>query len=247
MNDHLEDEIENTNQDDGIKSAGEVAAGMTEFFQRRATWPVIEPGDSYITKLKKVQRYYEIEMPFLMAHHEERSYLYRAYPYDWAIMQTPIEQMAWEAIRRIGHVALYPQFPVGRYHLDFGAPHLKIGVELDGKAYHDASKDLERDRELKKLGWKIYRITGREMNRADSPYDMEFDSAQQAMEALRDFFANSGEGVLYAIRMKHFGQDVALPGIRYEELESDMIDQLCEQIRQMCEETLREHTSFDRI
>lgn len=84
----------------------------------------------------------------------------RTSPYllDWDF--TPIEEMAWQDIRSMC-LPLYPQFPVDRYFVDFGDPHLKIAIELDGKDFHDAAADRVRDTRLWELGWRTFRIPGR--------------------------------------------------------------------------------------
>lgn len=86
---------------------------------------------------------------------------YDPYIVDWTLFFTPIEMDAWYAIRYYG-VPLYPQYPVNRYFIDFGDPVRKIGLELDGKQWHDINKDSARDKVLWNLGWRIFRVTGRE-------------------------------------------------------------------------------------
>jgi len=104
-----------------------------------------------------IREMYDLMLPKLI----ER---YRVEPnfLPWSLMFTPIEDMAWQEIRYIG-LPVYPQYPVGKYFLDFGSPKFKIGIELDGKEFHkDYKKDLARDEELLQLGWKIFRIEGKE-------------------------------------------------------------------------------------
>lgn len=83
-------------------------------------------------------------------------------PYAWSelIDMTPIEAWLWTDIRR-ADVILYPQFPVGRFFVDFANPRAKVAIECDGRAYHlDKAKDAARDAELQAMGWRVYRITG---------------------------------------------------------------------------------------
>lgn len=80
---------------------------------------------------------------------------------DWVRVFTPIESLAWNAIRCRG-LPLYPQYPVGRYFVDFGDPVYRLAVECDGKQWHDQARDAARDAELRKLGWTIKRFTGRQ-------------------------------------------------------------------------------------
>lgn len=94
----------------------------------------------------------------------EESWGLPADPYmvaDWAMLFTPIEAAIWSDIRCYG-LPFWPQFPVGRFVVDFADPVRKIALECDGSAYHDAVKDARRDAALEKMGWTTYRIPGRE-------------------------------------------------------------------------------------
>lgn len=76
------------------------------------------------------------------------------------IRMTPIEYWLWHDIRA-NDAVLYPQYPVGRYFVDFGNPVAKVAVECDGAAYHtDRAKDQRRDGELAAMGWTVYRAPG---------------------------------------------------------------------------------------
>ena len=72
---------------------------------------------------------------------------------------TPIEEWLWHDIRSVDAV-LYPQYPVGRFFVDFANPAAKVAIECDGAAYHDQAKDAARDAELNRLGWTVYRFPG---------------------------------------------------------------------------------------
>lgn len=78
---------------------------------------------------------------------------------DWVRIFTPIEYDAWCEIRCAG-LPMWPQFPVGKYFVDFGNPVAKVALECDGKAYHDPVKDAERDRILGEMGWRVFRASG---------------------------------------------------------------------------------------
>lgn len=85
-------------------------------------------------------------------------------PYAWdhegGIRLTPIESALWHDIRAEGLV-LHPQYPVGRFFVDFGNPVAKVAIECDGAQWHqDKEKDASRQREIEALGWRVYRITG---------------------------------------------------------------------------------------
>jgi hypothetical protein len=78
------------------------------------------------------------------------------------ITLTPIENWLWSDIRAVGAV-LYPQYPVGRFFVDFGNPVARVAIECDGAAFHqDKEKDAARDAELERMGWTVYRITGKD-------------------------------------------------------------------------------------
>lgn len=56
------------------------------------------------------------------------------------------------------------QFPL-RYSfiLDIAFPNYMLAIELDGEAYHPTQRDVIKDKILKKLGWKVIRFWGREI------------------------------------------------------------------------------------
>lgn len=76
---------------------------------------------------------------------------------DWEF--TPIELDMWCSIRALG-LPFWPQFPVGRFFVDFGDPVWRIALECDGAKFHNAERDAARDAEVKALGWKVIRFPG---------------------------------------------------------------------------------------
>lgn len=80
---------------------------------------------------------------------------------DWLMIFTPIERGAWSDIRELPF-SVWPQYPVGKYFVDFAIVHKRIAIECDGAAYHDAKKDAIRDAELRRMGWHVVRIPGRD-------------------------------------------------------------------------------------
>jgi hypothetical protein len=79
---------------------------------------------------------------------------------DWARAMTPIEFALWCDIRSHG-VILYPQYPVGRFFVDFGHPAVKVAVECDGARYHrDQARETMRDGAIRAAGWTIYHLSG---------------------------------------------------------------------------------------
>jgi very-short-patch-repair endonuclease len=108
-----------------------------------------------------VRKFYRWAEPLIMA---ERSDEWAVDPYEWvetdAIRLTPIEEWLWHDIRHHDAV-LYPQYPVGRFFVDFANPKAKVAIECDGAAYHqDKAKDAARDLWMQERGWSVYRITG---------------------------------------------------------------------------------------
>ena len=151
---------------------------------------------------------------------------------DWSYILTPIEMDAWFWILQKGRTPFYPQYPVGKYIIDFGMPHLKIGLELDGKAYHDKDKDYARDKELKSLGWTIIRVTGKEMVRSQ-PDEIhafhEMDDIRQASPILNKWLRTTGEGVIQAIKGRYLKQTYPMP------------EEFIGEYFAMCEASVNEH------
>ena len=88
-------------------------------------------------------------------------------------LESPIEEAFWRAyIEARPHElnGIKPQHEVfdGRYRLDFALPDKKIGIELDGYAWHSDretfTKDRARQRELELDGWRLIRFSGSEIN-----------------------------------------------------------------------------------
>jgi very-short-patch-repair endonuclease len=170
----------------------------------------LENSSSYFEKLDAARKFYTANMDILNAY-DPKAWAF-SYPIDWSKLLNPIELQAWNAIRSIGRVILYPQFPVGAYTLDFGNPGLKIGLEIDGKQ-HDKARDRVRDTNLLNMGWIIYRVTAREMafvdQKFDSLADRQYDDQSDDIEEItRNHYMNTGEGVIKALRHKYFGDEL---------------------------------------
>lgn len=106
-----------------------------------------------------IRDHYRAFMPRIMA---ERKDEWALDPYAWShlITLTPIEDWLWIHIRD-SNAIFYPQYPVGRYFVDFANPVARVAIECDGEAFHqDKGKDQRRDDELSELGWKVYRVPG---------------------------------------------------------------------------------------
>lgn len=154
---------------------------------------------------EEIRRRYKAWMPWIM---EASRSGHRVDPYfiDWAVLFTPIEYDAWASIRSRA-VPLYPQVPVLNYFIDFASPYRKIGLELDGKNFHDVTKDRKRDEQLVRLGWKIFRIAGSEAWTVQkSPDDFESweEGTPEYEGAVEDWLMNTSDGVIRAIDEVYF-------------------------------------------
>jgi hypothetical protein len=150
---------------------------------------------------------YEYLTPIIMERAEKDRYLGMTQPYflPWGETFTPIEYQAWWSIRMRG-IGLFHQYPVLNYFLDFGNPYLKIGLELDGRDFHNAEKDLKRDNRLLEQGWRIFRIAGSECYRTPlNLEDIERDDPDY-WDMVRDWFINTSAGVIEALSIRYFNE-----------------------------------------
>lgn len=158
---------------------------------------------------EQIRLHYEFLTPLIM----ERSAKHPAgwiSPYvsniHWGSLFTPIEEDTWQNIRCFGKVPLYPQYPVLNYFLDFGNPFLKIGIECDGREFHlDKEKDRIRDTNLRKQGWRIYRMPGSDCVRPINPeyYRVAEFSIKNQTNILHEYYHTTMEGLLKALAMKY--------------------------------------------
>jgi very-short-patch-repair endonuclease len=214
-----------------------------EGFIRRATIrgglrQGIETATNYYQKLQALKKYYsQVDEDIIKAFKVSKFRWQNTYPYDWSRILTPIEFQAWQAIRSKGRIVLYPQYPVLNYYLDFANPGLKIGLELDGKQYHNKERDVIRDAELKNAGWVIYRITGKEMMRSNFKELYEIQELLRYDEAhyddLRYWLLETGDGVIEAIKAFHFEDLDKKYSYSDNELSRDYIN--------LCRQTLELH------
>lgn len=128
--------------------------------------------------------------------------------FDFLNLFSHIEMMTWQALRCYGHAPFYPQYPVGKYFLDFGNPIVKVGIECDGKQYHtDKEKDLNRDRNLNELGWTIYRISGSDCNRIINLYEYPDDENPYDVANNRnEYYYKTIEGLIECLAVRYFNQ-----------------------------------------
>lgn len=109
--------------------------------------------------------------------------------YTWCeipgmITMTPIEEWLWSDIRD-ADIVMYPQYPVGRFFVDFGNPVAKVAIECDGHAFHlDKARDGERDAQMEALGWRIYRISGSDCKTEYDEETGELGNARKFIDAI---------------------------------------------------------------
>lgn len=80
------------------------------------------------------------------------------------------EQLFWNTFLSMGGPSLkglVRQFKVDHYRLDFALPELRIGIEIDGLAFHSDQRSFTRDRvrerQLEMQGWRILRFAASEV------------------------------------------------------------------------------------
>lgn len=237
--------MENERDDfqDHWKTMEEVKQSLLEYhkFLETANLPEMDYNTHYLRKLQVVKAYYKAHMPYLEKHNQQYPFtMYRAYAFDWSRIFTPIEFSAWQSIRIKGGLPLYPQFPVDNYIIDFADPFKKIGLELDGKAYHDKEKDTIRDKDLRSKGWNIYRITGSEMENLKFKdwesytfilnYNGDQDIEEEDYHDLKHWILNTGDGVIEAIKALNYRRSEHADTY----LENHFLD--------LCRQTLTKHT-----
>jgi len=87
-----------------------------------------------------------------------------------AKFDSPVEKQFWDVAQLLALPelnGLIPQFEVGRYRLDFAIPSAKIGIEVDGLAFHNGQEsfiaDRRRQRHLESEGWRVIRFAAKEV------------------------------------------------------------------------------------
>lgn len=155
---------------------------------------------------RDIRSAYAAVLPEWMADYDATGNMFNdPYLMDWKF--SPIEQLVWGDIRNMA-LPFYPQLPALNYFLDFGNPFLKIGIECDGKQWHDKARDAVRDERLAAAGWMIFRIEGHECNRSVDRY---WDGAEEDRPQIDHgkFFGETAEGVLLAIKHRYFDSQPA--------------------------------------
>ena len=167
-----------------------------------------DPKAAYFSLLQEMKEYYHFHMQdILKLGREQPKKTYGAYNFDLQRCLNEVELIAWDATRTIGNLPFYPQFPVGKYFLDFANPTQKIGIEIDGKEFHNYDDDAEKDAGLRQIGWKIIRITASDMVRV--PKVISYDPEMK--KETEEWITGTGDGVLFAIKVLYFGGDPYVP------------------------------------
>lgn len=182
----------------------------------------------YIDRIVAFSKHWKMNEKDIINHHKKNKiHMICEYLFDYSSIFTPIEAAAWNAIRCIGQIPLYPQYPILNFIADFGNPYYKIAVELDGKEFHDFKKDFSRDRSIEKIGWTVFRITGSDMLRMPKydyyeileEYNYKNIDEDEMQDMMEDFF-NTGWGFFFALRMfyinKSFDFDSEIGHIIYK-------------------------------
>lgn len=161
-----------------------VVAALNETNERAPVVDRAEHPASPGVRWNALREFYRAALPAIQA---SPTHVWAIDPYeiDWMQLFTPIERALWSDIRAEGAV-LYPQYPVGRYFVDFGHPVAKVAIECDGASFHqDRARDDRRQREIEKMGWTVYRITGRDCNSVATETDDEQGITVEPSEAER--------------------------------------------------------------
>lgn len=194
----------------GIRNASEFLDEVHKSFQDEKTLSplrdAVRSAPTWQTRLKAIRELYQA--------HERLGEDFNGFdPYSLELHDhwSPIEWRLWQDVRSLSRMDMLPQFPVGPYFLDFANPKHKIGVEADGKAFHNAVRDKARDQRLwDQYGWKVYRVSGAETFRSrPAPWEWERDyydaherypSRADTEPVATSFFSNTSTGVAWAIR-----------------------------------------------
>jgi hypothetical protein len=164
--------------------------------------------NNFFKLIPEIKEHYKYLTPYIMevGKHNPARWVSPYCVIDWASLFSPIEEMSWYAIRGIGKAPLYLQYPVGKYFTDFGNPFLKIAVECDGIKYHDEERDNLRDEAFEKMGWTVFRITGRDCNNCDENYGMNRDFSPMELGYINSNFYNTTiEGLVKSIAIFYCG------------------------------------------
>jgi len=165
---------------------------------------MINNAKNYKDKNKAIRYLYKYFTPKILDQHKSNPKLQVDVFRDIFLLNlTPIEYIAYCCIRYRPNIIMYPQYPFKGYFMDFANPSLKINIELDGKDFHNKGKDLIRDNEIKKEGWKIFRIPGYKCYKS-----VNFEGVEEISDSEWSFyFCQTIDGIIEAISKKYFSTD----------------------------------------
>lgn len=208
-----------------------------------------EKQDYYSTKIREAKNYYqrlsalrEMYLDWVLPNHKGKYCEHLGHTIDWLIYLTPLEFKVYCDLRYFA-LAMYPQFPVLNYFIDFADPYRKVGIEVDSKEFHkDKKKDLKRHLELEKDGWTIYHISSYNCYAFEDEFlalgdgrNEDEDESQLDFEVRRDkILINCSSGIICCIKRAYYPErsnmEVAYtPSIKYckyilDEVHQNFID-----------------------
>lgn len=112
-------------------------------------------------KRKPRPRIVMVRVPRMPPPRDEATGRWKSVPEDilWGVYSAAPEK--WPVLAGMAR-----QVPVLGYYLDFGIVRKRVGVEVDGLAFHGGqeawAKDHQRQRAIEASGWRILRFTARE-------------------------------------------------------------------------------------
>ena len=180
--------------------------------------PLLGASQSYFLALNKIKEWYLEHMDEIIRCNKLNKNILYSTPFDWGMLLNPIEYETLCIIKNKGYMPLYPQFPVFNRFIDFGNPALKIGIEIDGKDFHDKRKDEMRDDKLNKVtGWTIIRIPASEIINNSKSGDF-CNNCIDGTKCFNDcknnvgtWLCSTGDGVLESIKVIYFNGRICAP------------------------------------
>ena len=84
-------------------------------------------------------------------------------PYLFDLKLSSIENLTWNSLRELPYTRNFkPEYPIGKYFVDFGDPVFKIAIECDSKKFHkNKEKDRKRQDDILSMGWRVIRFSSR--------------------------------------------------------------------------------------
>nr|WP_319268373.1 DUF559 domain-containing protein [uncultured Draconibacterium sp.] len=78
--------------------------------------------------------------------------------FEWKF--SPLEYQCWCEIKSAPRCRNFvPEYPIGKYFVDFADPVHRVVIECDGRKYHqDKTKDQNRQQFIESLGWTVFRF-----------------------------------------------------------------------------------------